>query len=686
MSATSVADAVTNDSQWIRQAFFIPGTTSKLGYKNNKYRDIELKGQRFSSAELKYTDTTPGGNFGMNPKPQYTRWADPKMPGITPGSKGMGEYYSEALDDNAQRIHLQFGVPDYNSLTGFFSRFYNIGIGNLTNTGDASSFTFFAGRALGYALTLPFQVVIGVSNFVTRLWKFANDIPYSKYYYLKPTMPLYWNAVSTLVNKIGVNLGLIEGPSSDDMTLSSEDDGSATGFNYSNGLSSAEAEALNKFLPDILKGNGGIDVFALSTRAQRLAAAHHKKLKQIAQQTLGQGQEAYKEAVIDYLVNEKLPTPSPVLAGDLPTYLNSFYKGHGIGQGVGAQDPAADIEVDAQDTGGGSTGVGGDKTAALSASENDVTAMQWDSGMADYFNAELQDGAAFVSFQVENEGSVSESFSNSTRTSDVADAMNGASSGARGMLFNIAGGNVGDGVIANTIESFVGGIKNFANGLASSVGLSGLSALGGAAYVDVPEYWDNATADLPSSSYTIKLSTPYGNKLSILLDIYLPLCMLLAGALPRSTGKNSYTSPFLCRLHSTGRNIIKTGIIDSISITRGSSNIGWSADQLPTEIEVTLSIKNLSTIMHMPVGELAGPLDALSLSMFDEDTVLTDYLATLGGVSLYDQYYFMPKLRIAWANQMADFKSWASPSQFASSFAGTAPGRLMSAFYTGTSR
>lgn len=682
MSATSVTDAVTNDSQWIRQAFFIPGTTSKLGYKNNKYRDVELKGQRFSSAELKYTDTTPGGNFAMNPKAQYTRWADPKMPGITPGSKGMGEYYSEALDDNAQRIHLQFGVPDYNSLTGFFSRFYNIGIGNLTNTGDARSFTFFAGRALGYALTLPFQVVIGVSNFVTRLWKFANDIPYSKYYYLKPTMPLYWNAVSTLVNKIGVNLGIIEGPSHDDIELDAGTDGTATEFKYSNGLSSAEATALSRLLPDILKGNGGIDVFALSTRAQRLAAAHHKKLKQIGKQTLGQGQDAYQAAVIDYLVNEKLPTPSPVLAGDLPTYLNSFYKGHGIGQGVGAKDPAADLEVNQEDL----VLVSGDKAGAFGATGNEVTAMEWDSGMANYFNAELQDGAAFVSFQVENEGSVSESFSNSTRTSDVADAMNGASAGARSMLFNIAGGNVGDGVIANTIESFVGGIKNFANGLASSVGLSGLSALGGAAYVDIPEFWDNATAELPTSTYTIKLATPYGNKLSILLDIYLPLCMLLAGALPRTTGKNSYTSPFLCRLHSTGRNIIKTGIIDSISITRGSSNIGWSADQLPTEIEVSLSIKNLSTIMHMPVGELAGPADAVALSMFDEDTVLTDYLASLGAVSLYDQYYFLPKLRIAWANQMADFKAWASPSQFASAFAGSGPGRLMSAFYTGTSR
>jgi hypothetical protein len=675
MTTDKLTGAVTSDSQWIRQAFFIPGTTSKAGYKNNKYRDIKLKGQRFTSAELKYTDTTPGGNFAMNPKPQFTRWCDPKEPGLARSSRGQGEYYSSAIDDNAQRIHMQFGVPEYNSLTAFYTNFYNVGIGRLTNTGDASSISFLAGRILGYALTLPFQVVIGVTNFVTRLWNFANDIPYSKYYYLKPTMPLYWNTVNMLVNKMGVNLGIIEGPSSDDISLTKTGDDNATQFNYSNGLSQSEVNALNKLLPDILRGNGGIDVFAVSTRAQRLAAAHHKKLKSIGEQTLGQGQEAYREAIIDYITREKLPTPRPVIAGDLPSYLNTFYKGGTIGNNPNATDPAAPIESYEDDKG-----------AALGVSKELIANGYDDASMLDYFNAELQDGAAFVTFQVENEGSVGESFNNSTRTSDVADALNGASSGARALNFNLAGGNVGDNVILNTIEGFIGGIKDFTQGLASSVGLGGLSALGGAAFVDVPEFWENATADLPTASYTIKLGSPYGNKLSLLLNVFLPLAMLLAGALPRTTGKNSYTSPFLCRLHSTGRNIIKTGIIESLSITRGTSNVGWSVDQLPTEIEVNLTIKNLSSIMHVPVGELSGPVDLASLSMLDEDTALTDYMAAITGVSLYDQYYFMPKLRLAWANQMADFKSWASPSQFASAFSGTSTGRLMSAFYMGTSR
>jgi hypothetical protein len=57
--------------------------------------------------------------------------------------------------------------------------------------------------------------------------------------------------------------------------------------------------------------------------------------------------------------------------------------------------------------------------------------------------------------------------------------------------------------------------------------------------------------------------------------------------------------------------------------------------------------------------------------MIDEDTPFTDYMAVLGGLSLYDQYYIEPRLKLAWRNQIADFERWFSMSHFASHFAGT---------------
>lgn len=39
--------------------------------------------------------------------------------------------------------------------------------------------------------------------------RFAMGKPSSKFYYLKPTMPLYWNAVNSIVNQIAVNRGIV---------------------------------------------------------------------------------------------------------------------------------------------------------------------------------------------------------------------------------------------------------------------------------------------------------------------------------------------------------------------------------------------------------------------------------------------------------------------------------------------
>ena len=689
----SQADKIQDDHAWARQAFFIP---HGIGIHNEGERQTvldslkgrEQRGKRYSSAELKFTDTTPGGNYAMNARPQFTRFADPRMPGLTQASKGMGEYYSEAIDDNAQRIHLQFGVPSYNSLTSFFSRFYDRQMGHLANTGDASELIFAAGQAVGYILTAPLIPIIGLFNALHKAVKFIQGNPYSRFYYMKPTMPLYWDAVTTLVNRIGVNMGLVVGPGvenlekADPATKNLEKD---RGVIYSDGMSPDEFATMRRMLPDVFNSNGGIDVYAISTRAQRIANHHHRRLAEIAKQNEHRSFEDYRRDLIRYMDNG-IDTPPKVFykgkefGGDLPKYLTNFYKEGDIGKGVGAKDIVASVEQEA--------GAVADKAAAGAYTQQTFqTVKEWEGDdFNDYFKAELADGSAFVSFNVDHTGSVSESFSNSTKTSEVAESMNSTSSAGRSAFFNMAGGNVGDNPLLQGIEAVVGGIKTFVAGGLDVVGLSGLSALGGAAYVDIPDFWDSASAELPKSSYTIKLASPYGNKLSIMTNIYIPLCMLLAGALPRTTGKNSYTSPFLCRLFDKGRNNIKLGIIDSIQITRGTGGIGWTADGLPTAVDVTFSVLNLSNIMHVPIDELTGPGDLLSFSFLEEDTPLTDYMATLGGLGLHEQFYMAPRLKLAWKNHIANFESWSSETRMAAHMRGTLPGSLMSALYKSTDR
>lgn len=677
------------DSQWVRHAFFVAAAQTKDAPRSrNELRD--RRGSSFSPAELKYTDTTLGGNFMMNPKPQFTCWADPKEHGLAQESKGMGEFYAEAIDDNARTIHLQFGIPEYNSMTSFFTSFYDRSHGKLVNTGEASSITFMAGYATGWLLTAPIQLVVGISNTIgsitNRLFSMTSNKPYSKFYYLKPTMPQYWSAVSSLVNRLGVNMGLVAAPSGEGLEGKTVEQAKKDKAKYDRNLSPTDIANLQRHLPDIYRDTtaAGIDIFAVSVRAQRLANAHHKSMKKLAE-SHGGSLEDYTNAIRQALRSRQMQTPSFRYYTNLPTYLDNYYKEGPIGQGVGADSVNPALEPGAENA--DLKAPTDDHAAAWDYSNQRLeTANAFIESEPDYLSANLNDGGAFVSFAVDYDKEISESFSNSTKTSDIESKANAASSGGRSMHFNLMGGNIGDGAIMNSIEGFVGGVRNVIGGLASSVGLSGLAALGGAAYLDMPDFWDQASADLPTANYKIRLASPYGNKLAIYQNIYIPLCMLMAGALPRSTGRSSYSSPFICNLHDTGRNIIRLGVIESLQITRGTSNIGWSVDGLPTAIDVSFTIKNLEKVMHMPVTELAGLDDVFTLSMFDEDTALTDYLAAISGLGLYDRYYFLNRLDMAWRYQMADFNAWSSPANAAAQFAGSSPGRLLSAIYRGTDR
>ncbi|MCM2248804.1 hypothetical protein, partial [Klebsiella pneumoniae] len=76
---------------------------------------------------------------------------------------------------------------------------------------------------------------------------------------------------------------------------------------------------------------------------------------------------------------------------------------------------------------------------------------------------------------------------------------------------------------------------------------------------------------------------------------------ILAGALPLSNGKQTYGQPFLCEMYSRGRQNIRLGMIESVQISRGVGNMGWRPDGKMLACDVTITVKDLSKVMHMPV-------------------------------------------------------------------------------------
>jgi hypothetical protein len=664
-----VANAtIQNDSSWVRQSFLVP---------LDKLQKVDQQNRTFSTVSLKFTDTSPGGNFPINTPAQFTRTADIKDFGKFKGSKGMGWYYSEAIDDNSQVIHMRFGVPAFNSMTQFFTNFYDVEASTLARTGRSTSIFYKFGAATGFVVGLLSWKLLAVHLLGIGAQFFFNK-PTSKFYYLKPAMPLYWNAVTTMVNRLAVNRGIVPRIGGESQQV----------INNQYQFTPDATAKLSSLLPDIFRSDGSIDIYSMAGKAQRLA---HQREK-IVESILDLGSEAANlalsvtmdplSALAQNILNTALTDKKP----DFLTYLASWFNS------APSKPPTGDAATGSSDTESAPVANPGGPSVA---------------GFADFMKSEFEDGTAFASFRVNYTGHVSESFSSTVAESDLQQKLNSMSSSARNTRFDFSNGNLSDGFIGQTIGAAATAAKDLISGVADGLGFSGLAALGGSAFVDIPKHWVSSIANLPHSTYTIELRSPYGNPISQLINIYIPLCMLLAGALPMATGKQTYNSPFLVELYDKGRSQTRLGMIDSMAITRGTTNLGFNNAGHAMGIDVSFSIVDMSSILTMPIAEgfsllkVAAPVAAgavgggpvgaaaalfVASGAFDDDTVYSDYMAVLSGMGLADQIYQFRKLKLNLTRTLADWNSWASVSHFANVAGDMFPARLWSALYQGTSR
>lgn len=641
MSLESSTSTPLNDHSWVRQAVFAP--------KGYGVRATSRK-RTFTTASSKFYDTSLGGNLSLNPLPQFTPTADIRSGTLT-SSSGMGEIYSEEFDDAQYRVVFQFGVPEFNSIATFGSSAYNPALATLVNRGESSGWLYKIGYAVGFMFTLPLQALFGLHALATRAISFITGNPYSKFCYLKPTMPLYLNAATVIYNELLVNMGITQANITGSDTLSQD-----------------EVALLSKSLPDVIQSketkNGevlnGVSLYSMANRAQRLADEHHRKMDKIA--TTAKTPEALVESV-----NKEMSRPKADLrarynnhADYVNSYMNSSF----------SKAKLKPITFPDSET---TPGAGPDTTAAPEKPTGNDSVGAYvrakGSSWMDHMMAELHDGSAFVSFRI-NSGNPTETFNNQIERSSLQDKLNGVSGAARDIRYSLAEGNI----IGGVQQAMVQGVKDIISGALDSVGLAGLVGLAGDAYVDIPKMWKDATAEMARMTFTLRLGGPYGCKDAIALHIYPMVSYLLAGVLPRSTGKNSYSAPFHCRVFSQGVCDYKYAMIESMTFTRGSSNIGWTVDGLNHNIDVSFTVVSLDSIMHMPVMDRFGPGGIFSA--FDEDNMFTDYLSTLSALPLSSSYYFSPRFKLAWAKTVQNWESYTSPEHITSWAGGTTIGKI----------
>lgn len=638
------------DKDWAKSSFLINDSSmvpDKSDSPDPNLNSFDIQNRYWSSADIKFTDTRLGCNIGINPRPQFTRYSDIRSAGrrmhlskVSPtgtvGPFGMGRYYSEAIDDPAQTIYLRFGVPQFNSLLSFIRTAFDPDAIAMARTGRGTSAFYKTASLMGtvsVALAFPaVTAVVAAGKFLS--WVFAR--PTSKFYTLKPTMHMYWGVVNTLVNDIAVNKGILP-------KVLNPDDNAGTKLGQPYVLDQGHMDLISNMMPDVFHGQNFFDMYAIANKAQRYAN---------------------KVFMADYAsINNETAT-------DYTGYLMKQLTGDGS-HGTDLTNSGGDRKLWAILANLAKFGyyTAGDKDAKMEQDprvNDDPNTPPKPQGywkdFWNYFDSEFDDGSQFAVFKVDHTGSVQEAFSNSAVESDLSQKVNSMSSQARSARFTFSDGNIA----GETVGAVVGAAKDVVAGALDGMtfGFSSLVAgLAGSGYIDIPKHWQSSSASLPRSNYTIQLVSPYGNSISQMINIYIPLSMLLAGSLPLSTGKQSYSSPFLCQLYDRGRCQVKLGMIESLSISRGTSNLAFNTKGSALAIDVSFTVADLSSIMHMPVSN--GGILSFD-SGVDEDNILMDYLAVLAGQDLYSQLYAMPKAKLKLAKAIMNAQSLFSPAWLAS--------------------
>lgn len=240
----------------------------------------------------------------------------------------------------------------------------------------------------------------------------------------------------------------------------------------------------------------------------------------------------------------------------------------------------------------------------------------------------------YVAFYVDSASSVSESFSNSTTESQLASKVNQFSDIGREISFltgSVTGADLGIGdesLIAEANQTLDDIANKYLKGnqLFKDITKNFATVAVGGKLI-FPEIWADSSY---SKSYdiNIKLRTPDGDKLSWFMNIYVPLshliCLTAARQAPTG-GPNAYMQPFLIRAYYKGLFNCDMGIITDMSITRGRDR-AWTIDGLPTEVDVSITLKDLYDMFTITSYDNAGA--------FVNNISLMDYIANSCGVNI----------------------------------------------------
>lgn len=236
-----------------------------------------------------------------------------------------------------------------------------------------------------------------------------------------------------------------------------------------------------------------------------------------------------------------------------------------------------------------------------------------------------------IAFYIDSDTQISESFSNSTGESMLTQGFADNLSNIGRELQFLMGAGAGiefdaldsDDVLEN-FEKWSNKYASFLPGRLISNLKQGFKSVVNGGKMIFPEIWNDSSF---SRSYrvSIKLRTPDADVLSWYMNIGVPMLHLICLVAPHQLGANGFQSPFLVRGWYKGFFNCDMGIITDMDISKGDKG-KWTLDGLPTEVDISFTMKDLYQILTITSDKKISDLLA--------NTALLDYIANMCGINV----------------------------------------------------
>lgn len=241
----------------------------------------------------------------------------------------------------------------------------------------------------------------------------------------------------------------------------------------------------------------------------------------------------------------------------------------------------------------------------------------------------LVEDTTYINFFLHgSETSVSESISTDVENSPIESLLGGMFN-TISSLGNVSNYFTGSGFTLGTDQSSIWQSLKDALHMGST-GVDGIMDIGKnllkGGKIVLPKMLSSASYG-KSISCNTRFISPYGDRISVFLKCIIPICHLLALALPRQLSDNMYTYPFVVNANQLGQFNVDLGVISNLNITRGGmDNTSWTINSLPTEWEVSFDI--IPLIDELMITGTNHPV------LFAKNTQLLSYLGNMCGFDL----------------------------------------------------